>query len=56
MKKEPLTQRQVLVILEELYDAVLRVEQLRRDQPPPEEFEALQEWQVSILNSDILDS
>ncbi|KDR65731.1 hypothetical protein GALMADRAFT_81573 [Galerina marginata CBS 339.88] len=44
VRKEPLSQRKVLVILEELYDAVLRVEQLRRDQPPPEEVEASQEW------------
>ncbi|KAH9479583.1 DNA topoisomerase 2-associated protein pat1 [Psilocybe cubensis] len=44
VKKEPLTHRKVLVILEELYDVVLRVEQLRRDQPSPEDVEASQEW------------
>lgn len=44
VKKEPLSQRKVLVILEELYDAVLRVEQLRRDQPSPEDIEASQQW------------
>ncbi|KAF8957454.1 topoisomerase II-associated protein PAT1-domain-containing protein [Flammula alnicola] len=44
VRKEPLSQRQVLVILEELYDAVLRVEQLRRDQPSPEDVEASQQW------------
>ena len=44
MKKEPLSHRKALVILEELYDVVLRVEQLRRDQPAPEDLEASQEW------------
>lgn len=44
MKKEPLTHRQTLVVLEELYDLVLRVEQLRRDQPPAEDEIAMQDW------------
>jgi len=44
VKKEPLTSRQTLVILEELYDLVLRVEQLRRDQPSSEDELATQEW------------
>ncbi|EIW79273.1 hypothetical protein CONPUDRAFT_59162 [Coniophora puteana RWD-64-598 SS2] len=42
--KDPLTHRQVLVLLESLYDLVLDVEQLRRDQPPPEEEEAHLVW------------
>lgn len=44
VRKEPLSHRQVLVILEELYDTVLHVEQLRRDQPLQDEIEALLEW------------
>ncbi|TFK32809.1 topoisomerase II-associated protein PAT1 [Crucibulum laeve] len=45
VRKEPLTQREVLIILERLYDIVLRVEQLRRDQPLPEDDESSREWQ-----------
>ncbi|KII87204.1 hypothetical protein PLICRDRAFT_176983 [Plicaturopsis crispa FD-325 SS-3] len=45
VRKEPLSNRQVLVILENLYDIVMRVEQLRRDQPSPDEQEAFQEWE-----------
>jgi hypothetical protein len=39
VRKEPLTQRQTLVLLEGLYDLVLNIEQLRRDQPPEEDEE-----------------
>jgi len=46
VRKEPLTTRQTLVILEELYDTVLRVEQLRRDQPPAEDEIGSLEWYV----------
>lgn len=48
VRKDPLSHRQVLVILENLYDLVLEVEQLRRDQPPQEEEEAYQTWLVCI--------
>jgi DNA topoisomerase 2-associated protein PAT1 len=48
VRKEPLSHRQVLVILENLYDLVLEVEQLRRDQPPHSEEEAYQTWSVSF--------
>jgi DNA topoisomerase 2-associated protein PAT1 len=42
---DPLTQREVLVTLENMYDLVLNVEQLRRDQPHPEDGEEiLQQW------------
>ncbi len=42
---DPLTQREILVTLENMHDLVLTVEQLRRDQPHPEEGEeVLQEW------------
>jgi hypothetical protein len=44
VRKEPLSQRQVLSTLENMYDAVLRVEQLRREQPSQEDEEALQTW------------
>lgn len=39
VRQDPLSQRQVLTILEKLYDLILSVEQLRRDQPLPEEDE-----------------
>lgn len=44
VSKDPLTRREVLVSLETLYDLVLQVEQLRRDQPPLEDEQALAEW------------
>ncbi|KAF8909417.1 topoisomerase II-associated protein PAT1 [Gymnopilus junonius] len=50
VRKDPLTNRQVLVILEGLYDTVLRVEQLRRDQPPLEDVEASQDWKAEYDN------
>ena len=46
VRKDPLTHRESLVILEQLYDLVLDIEQRRRDQPPPEEIEAFEEWWV----------
>ncbi|TFK71608.1 hypothetical protein BDN72DRAFT_817099 [Pluteus cervinus] len=45
VKKEPLSHREVLIVLELLYDLVLQVEQLRRDQPPQGEEEALAQWE-----------
>jgi hypothetical protein len=48
VRKEPLTQRQVLVALESLYDLVLDIEQLRRDQPFEEDEEAIVMWYVLI--------
>lgn len=48
VRKEPLAHRQVLVILEDLYDMVLRVEQLRRDQPVPEDIEGTERWYVAF--------
>ncbi|KAF9005908.1 topoisomerase II-associated protein PAT1 [Cyathus striatus] len=44
VRKEPLSHREVLTILEKLYDTVLHVEQLRRDQPLSEDEEACQIW------------
>ncbi|KAJ6591718.1 topoisomerase II-associated protein PAT1 [Mycena vulgaris] len=45
VRKDPLTHRQVLTTLEALYDLVLKVEHLRREQPPPEEEDASRQWQ-----------
>ncbi|KAJ7115819.1 topoisomerase II-associated protein PAT1 [Mycena epipterygia] len=45
VRKDPLTHRQVLTTLEALYDLVLKVEHLRREQPPPEEEDAFRQWQ-----------
>ncbi|KAK7030736.1 PAT1 domain-containing protein [Favolaschia claudopus] len=45
VRQEPLTRRQVLTALEAMYDLVLKVEQLRREQPQAEEEEASQQWQ-----------
>ncbi|KZP16629.1 hypothetical protein FIBSPDRAFT_794305, partial [Athelia psychrophila] len=50
IRKEPLTHRQVLVLLENLYDLVLEVEQHRRDQPPQEDEEACQDWDAKYAD------
>lgn len=49
VRKDPLTHRETLVILEHLFDIVLNVEQQRRDQPPPEDVEALDIWCVNFF-------
>ncbi|KAI0352379.1 hypothetical protein OH77DRAFT_1409256 [Trametes cingulata] len=46
IRREPLTHREALVKLEQLYDLVLDLEQRRRDQPPPEEVEEFEHWFV----------
>ncbi len=43
-RREPLAHREVLSMLEHLYDLVLQAEQLRRDQPLPDEQEELADW------------
>ncbi|KAL5492252.1 PAT1 [Sanghuangporus weigelae] len=45
-RKEPLTHRECLIILESLYDSQLRIEQLRREQPPAEDDARTAEWEV----------
>nr|GAT46776.1 predicted protein [Mycena chlorophos] len=45
VRKDPLTHRQVLTILEMLYDLVLKVEQMRRDQPA-DEGEVFEHWKL----------
>ncbi|KAG2346673.1 hypothetical protein BDR05DRAFT_906157 [Suillus weaverae] len=50
VRKDPLTQQQTLVVLEGLYDLVLNIEQLRRDQPLEEDEddeEAFVSWSVT---------
>ncbi|THV05364.1 hypothetical protein K435DRAFT_961132 [Dendrothele bispora CBS 962.96] len=45
VRRDPLTHREVLVTLETLYDLVMNVEQLKHDEPHPEEQgEAVEEW------------
>jgi len=46
IRKDPLTRRQVLAALESLYDLVLNIEQLRRNQPLEEDEEAVVNWCV----------
>ncbi|CDO73306.1 hypothetical protein BN946_scf185008.g68 [Trametes cinnabarina] len=42
--RDPLTHREALVKLEQLYDLVLDLEQRRRDQPNPEDIEDFEQW------------
>ncbi|KAI0820787.1 topoisomerase II-associated protein PAT1 [Trametes gibbosa] len=44
VRKDPLTHREALVALEQLYDLVLDLEQRRRDQPAPEDVEEYEIW------------
>ncbi|EMD39049.1 hypothetical protein CERSUDRAFT_133820 [Gelatoporia subvermispora B] len=44
VRKEPLTQREALMILERLYDLVLDIEQHKREEVPTEEEEAHTAW------------
>ncbi|WWC92252.1 uncharacterized protein L201_007206 [Kwoniella dendrophila CBS 6074] len=39
-----LTKKQVMFALEELYDAILELEQMRRDAPPPTAMEEIEIW------------
>jgi len=43
-RRQALTRKQVMCALEELYDAVLDLEQARRDIPPPTAMEEIQRW------------
>jgi DNA topoisomerase 2-associated protein PAT1 len=45
VRKDPLTRRQVLAAIESLYDLALDIEQLRRNQPPEEDEEAVAAWE-----------
>jgi len=45
-RRQALTRKQVMVALEELYDAVLDLEQARRDMPPPTAMEEVERWNI----------
>ncbi|THH10733.1 hypothetical protein EW145_g1128 [Phellinidium pouzarii] len=47
IRKDPLTRKQCLFILEGLYDTLLRVEQLRREQPSPENEAGMHNWEAA---------
>ncbi|KAI0664219.1 topoisomerase II-associated protein PAT1 [Cubamyces menziesii] len=57
IRRDPLTHREALVKLEQLYDLVLDLEQRRRDQPPPEEVEEFEKWtqECSTLIDELFD-
>ncbi|CAE6441048.1 hypothetical protein ACGC1H_003663 [Rhizoctonia solani] len=44
VKRDPLTRREALIILEEIYDRVLKIEQLQRAPPSPEDPVAEARW------------
>lgn len=44
IRRQALTRRQVLVAIEDLYDNMLELEQMRRNIPPPAEREQLELW------------
>ncbi|VDB87996.1 unnamed protein product [Peniophora sp. CBMAI 1063] len=52
-QQDPLTKKEALAILENMYDLVLRLEQLRREQPPPddEDFEMVGMWNAQYNES-----
>lgn len=45
-KKDPLTHRETLVILERIFDIIMELDRLKEDQPPPESEAELQERYV----------
>jgi DNA topoisomerase 2-associated protein PAT1 len=45
VRREPLSHQEILTILEYIYDLVLHVEQLRRDQPSDEDEQEMDIWQ-----------
>jgi hypothetical protein len=47
VQKDPLTRKEALAILEELYELVMQLEKLAREQPPTEEEEVYGDWYVS---------
>lgn len=44
-----LTRKQVMFALEELYDDVLEIEQMRRDAPPPTDVPAVEAWNAACV-------
>lgn len=55
IRRQALTRKQVLVAIEELYDTMLELEQMRRDIPPPTAPEQLDAWNAAcqIKSDDI---
>lgn len=53
-RRQPLTKKQVMIALEDIYSLVLELEQLRRDVPPPEAVDEIQAWNTRC--SDQLES
>ncbi|KAK0446633.1 topoisomerase II-associated protein PAT1 [Armillaria borealis] len=45
IRKEPLTRREILTCLEDLHDLVLKAEQLKQEEPLPEETQFSAEWE-----------
>ncbi|KAK0188854.1 topoisomerase II-associated protein PAT1 [Armillaria mellea] len=45
IRKEPLTRREILTCLEDLHDLVLKAEQLKQEEPLPEEMQFYAEWE-----------
>jgi len=43
-QRQALSRKQILMALEELYDSVLELEQMRRDMPPPTAMEEIERW------------
>ncbi|KAG8764107.1 hypothetical protein FRC11_005517 [Ceratobasidium sp. 423] len=49
VKRDPLTRREALITLEAIYDRVLKIEQLQRTPPSPEDPVAQTKWWVTLL-------
>ena len=49
-KKDPLTHRETLVILERIFDIILELDKLRDDQPPPDMEQDVAEWFAACLS------
>lgn len=47
IRRQALTRKQVLLAIEELYDQMLELEQMRRDIPPPDAVEQLEGWNAA---------
>jgi DNA topoisomerase 2-associated protein PAT1 len=43
-----MTRREILIAVETLYDSVLRIEQMRRDKPSPEDVPATEAWNAEF--------
>lgn len=50
IRRQPLTKKQIMYALEELYDSVLELEQTRREMPPPTALEEIEQWNIRCSN------